>query len=188
MPGLRLYHPDPIDPDWVRAGLLELRTKCEWLGCRDQATTWYEGPKTVAYICESHKKIVNASPHLGRQLTARLWEKFQEQFNFIYQVHASHGGLLKEIDRLDAEIKTNAAIARGKTAGARAAAKRDMREALSQGKVGAPDDELAATRGVQSPTRDPFQLVFRVPEPEPPTPVILPSIQEPLPLIRVEIL
>jgi hypothetical protein len=185
---MKLYHPNPINADWVRVELLEARTKCEWFACGEQATTWYEGPKTVAFICEHHKRLVNDNPALGRQLTVRLWDLFQEGFNFINQVHASHGGLLKEIDRLQEETKKAAQSVRAHTLNAKANAKREARESLKQGKVGAPDDELAAARGVQSPTRDPFQLVFRVPEVEPPRPVALPSNKEPLPLIRVEIL
>lgn len=183
MPGLRMYHPDPIDADWVRAGLLELGTLCEWWKCTNQATCAYEGRKTVAFVCEMHTLELDERPHVGRELEGFLWDRFQEGFNFINQVHASGGKLLDDIDALDREIKANARKVITETKQAETQARKIMATALKQGKIGAPDDDLAEARGIQSLARDPFQVVFRVPEPAPPKPVTLPQYIEPSPLI-----
>lgn len=188
MPGLSIYSPHPIDSDWVRAGLLEMRTVCEYWTCTTQAEYAYPGRKTVAFVCETHIVLLDENPKQGRLLEGYLWDRFQEGFNFINQVHASGGALLRDIARRDEEIERAKVQAVKDTNKLQTQARNIMRSHLAGGRVGIPDDDLAAARGVQSPLRDPFQVVFRVAEPVPPEPVTLPPHPEVAPLLVVPIL
>lgn len=185
---MNLFYPGPVNSDWVRAMLLEYKTRCEMKTCGEQATHHYVGKKTIAYVCEVHDKLIKANPSVGVRLANDLWERFQEGFNFIRQVESSGGKLLQDLRELeDREREAQRQRARDQNA-AVTQARKAIKANLKQGKVGAPDDELATARGVQSPPRDPFQLIFRVPELGLLEPVILPPHDEPDPLIQVRLL
>lgn len=161
----------PIDQDWVRDGLAALNTGCEWERCLLPALFAFEGLRALAYLCESHFKLVRINHRAATNLDAHRWNSFRELFDFIRQVEVTNGDLLQQLDDREAAIE-----------GARKAVEKEQRTLINQAvrllrdqevKVGSPDDELASARGVQSPSREQLQLIFRVPEQGPPDPVTL---------------
>lgn len=161
----------PIDQDWVRGGLTALGTGCEWEHCLLPALFAFEGLRTLAYLCESHFKLVKINHRAAMNLDAHRWNCFREGFDFIRQVEVTGGDLLQQLDDRDAAIEAARKDVEKKQRTLVNQAVRVLRE--QEVKVGSPDDELASARGVQSPSREELQLIFRVPEQEPPDPVIL---------------
>jgi hypothetical protein len=180
---------DPIDQDWVRACLAEMKSKCEWPACGVQATYAWEGVSSIAYLCETHATEVLINRSVGRMVEGHLWQTFNQMYNFIMQNEESGGALLAGIRARTEQIHTNKIEANRQTLRNKRIVTNALRDYLdAPGQVGLPDDELASARGVQSPSPAPIQFIFWETEPEPPDPVTLPLPDKPQPLLSVRLL
>lgn len=179
----------PIDQDWVRACLAEMKSKCEWPACIAQATYAWEGVSSIAYLCDTHATEVKLNKSVGRLVEGHLWELFNQMYNFIVQNEQSGGKLLLGIKGRQLQIRNNKIEAERQTSANKKTVTSAVRDYLnSPGQVGLPDDELASVRGVQSPPSPPIQFIFWETEPVPPDPVTLPQPAQPQPLLSVRLL
>lgn len=188
MPGkLRLpgFEANPIDQDWVRLELAKLKTHCEWPNCTTQAVFAWEGRTSISYVCDPHLNVLQRSHAHSVWLDQERWEQFRDHFDFIRQVEKSGGELLRRVLELPAAEAAAQKQAEKDTRKAQRAAVAVLRKNNKEIKVGTPDDELAATRGVQAPLLGDIQLVFRVPEPVLPNLGALPKLEESQPVIPV---
>lgn len=179
------YVSPPINQDWVREELALAGTTCEWPGCAYPAVFAWEGRTSIAYLCGGHKSIVLSDPRRGRVVEDHLYMTFRRMYDFILRNHESGGKLLADLEQheLKNEQHVKDAERENKAAERRAvsAATKELKTAHAQpGVVGQPDDELATSRGVQSPSWETPQLVFRPAEPKAEPPVSLTPVKEPV--------
>jgi hypothetical protein len=177
----------PINQDWVREQLLLVGTACEWPECDAQAVSAWVGYSSISYVCKYHGALLVEQPTWSSWLDHERWEQFRDMFDFIRQTEMSGGELLRRVEDRPEEIARLQAEAEKETKKLQRQAVRTVRKHLKEGKVGIPDDELAATRGVQSPSLGDVQLVFRVPEISPPEQDPLPRLAQSQPIIPVRL-
>ena len=153
------YWQGEVNRNYLRDQLARHGTICGFFGrCEAVASEVFEGPREVVWLCLDHMVEVTISPGLGTNLEKYQWELFDSTYNFVRQTQERFGATFDDMDQAKIDVRRR----KSELTATRHEVGKKLKKAMKQGaKPGMPEDSLAESRGVQSPSPSPVQAVLR---------------------------